>query len=122
MVISDWLADGSHALDYGSFGFWSISVCCTVWLPWFAGTTASFISWAKALERRKEQHQEAAAAGGPATALPPLMLAAYGGCLTVRAAAVLTYKQMGRSMVAGDMVSHLGDRVLEHAGLLTSKL
>jgi hypothetical protein len=46
------------------------------------------------------------------------MLAAYGGCLTMRAAAVLTYSQRGRSMLAEDMIQQLGDQVLQHAGLL----
>jgi ATP-dependent NAD(P)H-hydrate dehydratase len=78
-----------------------------------AGTTAAFISWALAQQRKQpEQQQQDAAA-----ALPPLMLAAYGGCLTMRAAALLTFKQQGRSMVAEDMIKQLGDPVLQHSGL-----
>jgi NAD(P)H-hydrate repair Nnr-like enzyme with NAD(P)H-hydrate dehydratase domain len=46
------------------------------------------------------------------------MLAAYGGCLTMRAAAVLAYRQRGRSLVAGDMIEHLGDAALQQAGLV----
>jgi NAD(P)H-hydrate repair Nnr-like enzyme with NAD(P)H-hydrate dehydratase domain len=47
-----------------------------------------------------------------------LMLAAYAGCITMRAAAVLQYAKRGRSMVAGDMIEVLGDPVLQHCSLL----
>jgi NAD(P)H-hydrate repair Nnr-like enzyme with NAD(P)H-hydrate dehydratase domain len=67
------------------------------------------------MAQRKQQQQEQQDA---AASLHPLMLAAYGGCLTMRAAAVLTFSQLRRSMLAEDMIKHLGDPVLEHAGLL----
>lgn len=78
------------------------------------GTIASFISWQKAAKKQQQQQQD----GSPAAALLPLMIAAYGGCLAMRAAAVLKYAEKGRSMVAGDMLDALGDPVLQHCGLL----
>jgi NAD(P)H-hydrate repair Nnr-like enzyme with NAD(P)H-hydrate dehydratase domain len=86
----------------------------------YAGTTAAFISWALAQQRKQpEQQQQQQQEAAPA--LPPLMLAAYAGCLTMRAAALLTFKQQGRSMVAEDMIKQLGDPVLQHAGLISTQ-
>lgn len=81
------------------------------------GTTAAFICWALA-QRKQQQQEQQQQQQDAAASLTPLMLAAYGGCLTMRAAAALSYKQLGRSMLAEDMIKQLGDPVLQHAGLL----
>jgi NAD(P)H-hydrate repair Nnr-like enzyme with NAD(P)H-hydrate dehydratase domain len=89
-----------------------------------AGTIGTFIAWQKAATRQHQQSQEQQSQeqqsqqAEAVAAVPPLMLAAYAGCITMRAAAVLTYKKKGRSMVAGDMIDVLGDPVLQHCGLL----
>jgi hypothetical protein len=79
------------------------------------GTIATFIAWQKAAAKQQQQQLDSAVLS---PAVPPLMLAGYAGCLTMRAAAVLSYKAKGRSMVAGDMIEVLGDPVLQHSGLL----
>jgi NAD(P)H-hydrate repair Nnr-like enzyme with NAD(P)H-hydrate dehydratase domain len=76
-----------------------------------AGTIGTFVAWQKAAKQQQQQE-------GQAAAVPPLKLAAYAGCITMRAAAVLQYAQKGRGMVAGDMIEVLGDPVLQHCGLL----
>ena len=36
------------------------------------------------------------------------MLAAYAGCLLVKKCAHITYKRLGRSMLASDMIDDIG--------------
>lgn len=85
---------------------------------------ATFIAWQKAAAKQQQQQsaqqqqQQLDSAALSAPAVPPLMLAAYGGCITMRAAALQTYGVRGRSMVAGDMIEALGDGVLRRCGLL----
>jgi NAD(P)H-hydrate repair Nnr-like enzyme with NAD(P)H-hydrate dehydratase domain len=93
-----------------------------------AGTIAAFISWLQAAERAsgssgngstQAQQEQQGGGGGDRGALTALLMqAAYGGCITMRAAARLGWQQRGRSLVAGDMIEHLGDPALQHAGLL----
>jgi hypothetical protein len=92
------------------------AIRCTVDAFAATGTIATFIAWQKAAAKQQQQQQLDSAVLSPA--VPPLMLAGYAGCLTMRAAAVLSYKAKGRSMVAGDMIEVLGDPVLQHSGLL----
>ena len=43
--------------------------------------------------------------------LPPLMLAAWGGCHIARVAAELSFAVHKRSMVAGDVIDKLGEAI-----------
>ena len=57
-----------------------------------SGSAALFVSWAKR---------------AASVALPPLFLAGYAACVMTRRAAHTTFRERGRSMVAGDMLLHL---------------
>jgi len=68
-----------------------------------AGTIGTFATWADL--------------GPRDSAVPPMMLAAYGGCFLTRDCANFCFREKGRSMVAADLVQVIGQRfqaVLEH--------
>lgn len=72
-----------------------------------SGSIAAFMSWAV---NYGETHGLKGASQYPG-GLPPVLLAAYGGCLTSRHAARAAYAKKRRSMVAGDVIEELGDAV-----------
>ncbi len=74
-----------------------------------SGCTAVFVAWA----------MQAMPVGGDALhcsdagRIPPLLLAAYGGCLTTRHASRLAFQKRRRSMGATDVICELGTSVNE---------
>jgi NAD(P)H-hydrate repair Nnr-like enzyme with NAD(P)H-hydrate dehydratase domain len=72
-----------------------------------SGSIAAFLSWAINYGKEHGLKQASEYPGG----LPPTVLAAYGGCRTVRYAARLAFNQSRRSMVAGDVINELGKAV-----------
>lgn len=74
-----------------------------------SGSCAAFLSWAVNYGKQHGLKETSQFPGG----LPPTVVAAYGGCRTVRYAAGLAFRQMRRSMVAGDVINELG-RAVDH--------
>lgn len=68
-----------------------------------SGSIAAFLSWA--LQYGKAEAVEQAADKFP-LGLKPHVLAAWGACYVARNAAARAYKKKGRSMLAGDCVTH----------------
>lgn len=72
-----------------------------------SGTIASFMAWAQR-ERgvgRDELHSS------KTEPVPPLLLAAYGGCTTTRLASRRAFKAKGRAMGAVDLMYELGSAI-----------
>lgn len=69
------------------------------------GAIATHLAWILTYQERA--NDPAKFPGG----LPPLMLAAWGGCHIARVAAELSFAIHKRSMVAGDVIDKLGEAV-----------
>ncbi|PSC70682.1 ATP-dependent (S)-NAD(P)H-hydrate dehydratase [Micractinium conductrix] len=80
-----------------------------------SGCIAAYAAWAQraAGASREELHDGGGGGGGPA--LPPLVLAAYAGCITTRRASRRAFVRQRRSMGAGDLLVELGAVVDEIA-------
>lgn len=75
-----------------------------------SGTIATYIAWcstriASNLSKNTEKHQYTTSDG---KTISPLMLAAYGGCLTTRLASRHAFEKQGRAMGATDVIAELG--------------
>ena len=69
------------------------------------GAIATHLAWILTYKDRVEDPSKFP--GG----LPPLMLAAWGGCHIARVAAELSFAVHKRSMVAGDVIDKLGEAI-----------
>ena len=74
-----------------------------------SGSTATMLAWATTYGSAKGLQKPEDFPGG----LPPTMLAAYGGCYLVRRASEKAFRLKRRSMVAGDLIEHLGPAFAE---------
>ena len=74
-----------------------------------SGSTATMLAWATTYGSAKGLQKTEDFPGG----LPPTMLAAYGGCYLVRRASEKAFRLKRRSMVAGDLIEHLGPAFAE---------
>jgi ATP-dependent NAD(P)H-hydrate dehydratase len=81
-----------------------------------SGTIATYIAWCSrrissnvSINTEKQQYTTS---DGTA-ALSPLMMAAYGGCLTTRIASRHAFEKQGRAMGATDVIAELG-RSIDH--------
>lgn len=74
-----------------------------------SGTIATFTAWAQRSRGfdKDELHGQSSHAG----AVPPLLLAAYGGCLTTRLASKKAFGLKGRAMGAVDLMYQLGNAI-----------
>lgn len=75
-----------------------------------SGCIAAYAAWAqRAAGASREQLHEGGSSGGDDTpGLPPLMVAAYAGCLTTRRASQRAFARQRRSMGATDLLAELG--------------
>mmetsp|Transcript_19955 Transcript_19955/g.34404 ORF Transcript_19955/g.34404 Transcript_19955/m.34404 type:complete len:342 (+) Transcript_19955:71-1096(+) len=82
-----------------------------------AGSVATFISWVLAfLERTK------AAGDAGVLEMNPMILAAFGGCLTTRTTTAMAFTQKRRAMLASDVLELLGptvDALFDSGGAFT---
>lgn len=69
-----------------------------------SGAIATHMAWIITYQKREDPSKFP---GG----VPPLMLAAWGGCHIARVAAELSFAVHKRSMVAGDVIEKLGEAV-----------
>ena len=69
-----------------------------------SGSIATFFGWAMAYQK---EH------GKLPGKIPPQVLAAYGGCATARRASKKCFAIKKRSMIAVDIIEHLGQSVDE---------
>jgi ATP-dependent NAD(P)H-hydrate dehydratase len=77
-----------------------------------SGTIATYIAWCStrvASTTDRKQHYSTS----DGKTVPPLMLAAYGGCLTARIASRHAFQKQGRAMGATDVMAELG-RTIDH--------
>lgn len=76
-----------------------------------SGTIAAYVAWAQrnAGVAKDQLHESAAGPGGGD--FPPLMMAAYAGCLTTRQASRAAFAKHGRAMGACDVIAELGRTV-----------
>ena len=70
-----------------------------------SGAIATHLAWILTYQERVQDPSKFP--GG----LPPLMLAAWGGCHIARVAAELSFAVHKRSMVAGDVIDKLGEAI-----------
>jgi ATP-dependent NAD(P)H-hydrate dehydratase len=72
-----------------------------------SGTIAAYVAWAQRAAG-VERGSLGEAGASPVEGVPPLVLAAYAGCATTRAAARAAFRARGRAMGAGDVIEQLG--------------
>lgn len=74
-----------------------------------SGCIAAYAAWAQraAGASREQLHEGGGSSSGPAE-LPPLVVAAYAGCLTTRHASRRAFAKQRRSMGATDLLAELG--------------
>ncbi|EFN55939.1 hypothetical protein CHLNCDRAFT_57702 [Chlorella variabilis] len=74
-----------------------------------SGCIATFAAWAqRAGGTSKEQLHAGDGVGGSGTGVPPLLVAAYAGCITTRRASQRAFARQRRSMGATDLLAELG--------------
>lgn len=74
-----------------------------------SGCIAAFAAWAqRAGGASKEQLHQRHGEGGAPAGVPPLLLAAYAGCVTTRRASRRAFARQRRSMGATDLLAELG--------------
>jgi len=80
-----------------------------------SGTIAAYIAWCskKLASHSSESTQKQQYKTSDGTVLSPLMVAAYGGCLTTRIASRHAFEKQGRAMGATDVIAELG-RSIDH--------
>lgn len=69
---------------------------------------AAYVAWT---QRHTGISQQDLLASDGGDVLPPLMLAAYAGCLTTRQASKAAFNKHGRAMGATDVITELGRTV-----------
>jgi len=77
-----------------------------------SGTMAAFVAWSLKANEGKD---------ASASNVPPLMLAAYGSCMTVRLASKRAFEKHGRAMGATDVMAELGRTIDEELPLHATK-
>jgi len=74
-----------------------------------SGCIAAYAAWAqRAAGASREQLHEGGGSGDAPPGLPPLVVAAYAGCLTTRRASQRAFARQRRSMGATDLLAELG--------------
>ncbi|KAI7842630.1 hypothetical protein COHA_003734 [Chlorella ohadii] len=74
-----------------------------------SGCIAAYAAWAqRAAGASREQLHEGGGSGDAPPGLPPLVVAAYAGCLTTRRASQRAFVRQRRSMGATDLLAELG--------------
>uniref|UniRef100_A0A0G4I2T5 ATP-dependent (S)-NAD(P)H-hydrate dehydratase n=1 Tax=Chromera velia CCMP2878 TaxID=1169474 RepID=A0A0G4I2T5_9ALVE len=75
-----------------------------------SGCTLAFAAWVHAKKKQSEKTPPTESGeGGEVSHVPPLMLAAWGGCTMTRACANRAFGFRKRSMVAPDLIEHIGE-------------
>jgi ATP-dependent NAD(P)H-hydrate dehydratase len=76
-----------------------------------SGTIATYIAWCSTRIANLTENKQYTTSDGQT--IPPLMLAAYAGCLTTRLASRHAFEKQGRAMGATDVIAELG-RTIDH--------
>lgn len=81
-----------------------------------SGCIATFAAWAQRAGGASREQLHEQGDGGGAAGIPPLLLAAYAGCVTTRRASRRAFARQRRSMGATDLLAELGAVADELAG------